>query len=103
MLLRFYSFSLQKKVMRDWKVYIEPREEENKNNKTRKKQSCCTNLHESFAFLGAGQSYQRVAAVVGAALRRPRNHVRTTNHVILKSPKKHKRKKKKEKEENEMS
>jgi hypothetical protein len=36
MLLRFYSFSLQKKVMRDWKVYIEPREEEKKNNKTRK-------------------------------------------------------------------
>lgn len=42
-----------------------------------------TYLHERLALFGASQGDERVAAVVGASLRGPRNHVRTSHHVIL--------------------
>ena len=44
-------------------------------------------LHEGFAFFGAGQGDQRVAAVVRALLGRTCYHVRTAHHVILTSSK----------------
>jgi len=42
-------------------------------------------LHEGFAFFGAGEGDERIAAVVRTFLGRSRHHVRTADHVILES------------------